>query len=158
MWSATNFDIYEPGTWIHSGGFAPMGYALPAAIAAKLARPEKQVVAICGGAGFQMLSSELAVSIENNAPIIVCIMNDGQLGIINLAQRRRYGARIIGTVLSGNPDFVKEVAEAYGAEGMRIERPSGFRPAVEKGLGSDRTSVLDILVDPLEDPIYEPTH
>jgi len=156
MWSATIFDVYEPGTWIHSGGFAPMGYALPAAIAAKLARPERQVVAICGDGGFQMLCSELAVSIENNAPIVVCIMNDSQLGIINLAQRSRYGARVIGTVFSRNPDFAK-VAEAYGAEGVRIERPSEFTPAVEKALSSDRTTVLDILVDPLEDPIYRPT-
>lgn len=153
MWPATIFDIYEPGTWIHSGGFAPMGYALPAAIAAKLARPEKQVVAICGDGAFQMLCSELAVSVENNAPIVACVLNDSQLGIINYAQRQRYGARIIGTVFTSNPDFTR-LAEAYGVNGVRIERPDEFRPAVEKALRSDVATVLDIVVDPNEDPVY----
>jgi len=100
-----------------------------------------------------MLSSELAVNIENNAPILVCILNDSQLGIDNLAQRRRYGGRIIGTMFSRNPDFAK-LAEAYGANGIRVERPDEFRPAVEEALNSDRTTVLDVLVDPQEDPVY----
>lgn len=156
MWPATLFNVYEPGTWIHSGGFAPMGYALCAAIGAKLARPNRQVVAICGDGGFQMLSSELAVSIENNAPIVVCVLDDSQLGIINYVQRRKYGSRIIGTVYNRNPDFVR-LAQAYGANGVRIEKPSEFKTAVEEALNSDTTSVLDILVDPLEDPTYMPT-
>lgn len=153
MWMATLFPIYAPRTWIHSGGFAPMGYALPAAIAAKLAQPNRQVVAVCGDGAFQMVASELATAKENGVNITACIIDDSQLGIIHYAQRKRYGGRIYATEFTENPSFQK-LAEAYGAEGIFIDDPEDIEPTLRHAVSQDNLTVIDVKVDPTEDPVF----
>ena len=148
LWASTFLEIYEPRTWIQSGCFGPMGYALPAAIACKLAKPERPVVAICGDGGFYMSLHELATAVQENAPVIVCIFNDGALGTIKHHQRDFYGGRLISVELE-NPDFAR-VAEAFGCYGLEAKRPSQLKAALEEGskaVKSGQPAVIDIHID-----------
>jgi len=150
MWSSTFLEIYEPHTWIQSGCFGPMGYAIPAAIACRLALREsnRDVVAICGDGGFYMSMHEIATSIQEKAPILVCIFNDGSLGTIKHRQRELYGGRLISVILK-NPSFA-DIAEAFGCHGISVEKVSHIKPALEEGLRSIRngeTTIIDIKID-----------
>jgi len=151
LWSSTFIDIYEPCTWIQSGCFGPMGYALPAAIACKLARPEKLVAGICGDGGFSMSLHELSTAVQENAPVIVCVFNDKALGTIKHHQQSVYGGRFISVDLA-NPDFAA-VAESFGCRGLEAEKPSQLRSALEEGLRSVKSgqpAVIDIHIDGAE--------
>ncbi|MFQ6095225.1 MAG: thiamine pyrophosphate-binding protein [Candidatus Bathyarchaeia archaeon] len=148
LWASTFLAIYEPRTWIQSGCFGPMGYALPAAIACKLAKPERPVVAICGDGGFYMSLHELATAVQEDAPVIVCIFNDEALGTIKHHQRNFYGGRLISVELE-NPDFAR-VAEAFGCRGLEARRPSQLQSALEeasRAAKSGQPAVLDIRID-----------
>jgi acetolactate synthase-1/2/3 large subunit len=112
IWAARNFNVKE-GRFLTSGGLGTMGYALPAAIGAKLAKPHRQVLCICGDGSFQMSMCELATICQNNIDIKIIIMQNDRLGMVKEIQGKNYGARYIATTLDGNPDFVK-LAEAYG--------------------------------------------
>jgi acetolactate synthase-1/2/3 large subunit len=148
MWASTFLEIYEPRTWIQSGGFGPMGYALPAAIASKLAKPEADVVALCGDGGFSMTMCELSTAIQHNAPVIVCILNDGALGTIRHRQIFSYGGRVLSTSLR-NPDFVR-LAESFGWHGERVERPGEILEALKnakKSISEGVPALIDFLID-----------
>ncbi|MBS7625348.1 thiamine pyrophosphate-binding protein, partial [Candidatus Bathyarchaeota archaeon] len=137
-------------TWIQSGCFGPMGYAIPAAIACRLALrgANRDVVAICGDGGFYMSMHEIATSIQENAPILICIFNDGALGTIKHQQKGLYGGRFISVNLK-NPCFA-DIAEAFGAHGISVERLSQIGPAFEDGLKNVRngeTTIIDIRID-----------
>jgi len=153
MWAATLTNITRPRTWVHSGGYAPMGYALCSAIGAKLGAPGRKTVAICGDAGFQMYCEELITAVENNASITVCIINDGCLGSIRYAQQKSYGGRIFGTELKVNPDL-SEVAKSFKADGERVTDPSGLGAALDRSFESDVPYVIDVRVDPEENPLF----
>lgn len=112
IWAARNFNVKE-GRFLTSGGLGTMGYALPAAIGAKLAKPHRQVLCICGDGSFQMSMCELATICQNNIDIKIIVMQNDRLGMVKEIQGKKYGARYIATTLDGNPDFVK-LAEAYG--------------------------------------------
>ncbi len=112
IWAARNFNVKE-GRFLTSGGLGTMGYALPAAIGAKLAKPYRQVLCICGDGSFQMSMCELATVCQNNVDIKIIIMQNDRLGMVKEIQGKAYGARYIATTLDSNPDFVK-LAEAYG--------------------------------------------
>jgi len=151
LWTSTFLDIYEPCTWIQSGCFGPMGYALPAAIACKLAEPDRSVVAICGDGGFYMSLHELSTAIQENAPVLVCIFDDKALGTIKHHQRNLCGERFISVDLT-NPDFAA-VAEAFGCCGLGVDEPSHLRSALEEGLKAIRSgqpAVIDIHIDGTE--------
>jgi acetolactate synthase-1/2/3 large subunit len=151
MWASTFLDIYEPRTWIQSGGFGPMGYGLPAAIACKLAKPEKDVVAICGDGGFLMTMEEMTTANRHNTPITVCILNDNALGTIKHRQKLDYNGRFISVDLV-NPDFVK-LAEAFNWHGERIEKPSKIKSSLyeaQKAARSGVSTLLDFVIDPNE--------
>ncbi len=148
LWASTFLDIYEPCTWIQSGCFGPMGYALPAAIACNLARPEKLIVAICGDGGFHMSLHELSTAVQENAPVLVCVFNDEALGTIKHHQLSRYGGRLISVDLV-NPNFAA-VAEAFGCRGLDAENPSQLRSSLEDGLRavkSGQPAVIDVHID-----------
>ena len=148
LWASTFLDIYEPCTWIQSGCFGPMGYALPAAIACKLASPSKTVVALCGDGGFYMSLHELSTSIQENVPVIVCILNDMALGTIKHRQRTSYGGRFISVDFK-NPDFAS-VAEAFGCTGLEARTLSQLRSSLKEGIRELRrgeTVVVNIYVD-----------
>lgn len=151
MWAATFLEVYEPRTWIQSGCFGPMGYALPAAISCKLADNRRQVVAICGDGGFYMSLHELSTATQEGAPIIVCIFNDGALGTIKHLQLSRYGGRLVSVDLE-NPSFAK-VAEAFNCRGIEVERPNQIKPALKEGVEANREgqpAVIDIHIDGAE--------
>ena len=123
-----------------------MGYGLPSAIAAKLAQPERTVVAFCGDGDFLMTGQELATAVQHDAPVIVILANNGMYGTIRMHQEREHPERVIGTHLL-NPDFVG-LAQAYGAHGELVETNHAFPGAFERALASGKPAILEIKVDP----------
>lgn len=136
--------IKEPGSFIFSGGFAPMGYALPAAVGASLAEPEKPVVVIVGDGGFQMTVQELASIVQRNLPVIVCLINNQSLGIIKQWQLMKYGETY--QVELQNPDFIK-LAVAYGMDSKRVDTPGEVYLAVKEALNLKIPYLLEVIVD-----------
>jgi acetolactate synthase-1/2/3 large subunit len=146
MWAAQFFKYKKPRTFITSGGLGTMGYGFPAAIGAKVGRPEKTVIDIAGDGSFQMNSQELATVVQNDIPVIAVILNNGYLGMVRQWQELFYDKRYSHTCIKGSVDFVK-LAEAYGALGLRAERPSEVRPAIEEAVKSERPVVIDVIVE-----------
>lgn len=112
IWAAINFSQKE-GRFLSSGGLGTMGYSLPAAIGAKLSKPQKQVVAICGDGAFQMSMCELGTIAQNDISVKIIIMDNRRLGMVREIQDKKYGGRHFGTHMEGNPDFTV-LARAYG--------------------------------------------
>jgi acetolactate synthase-1/2/3 large subunit len=125
-----------------------MGYGIPAAVAAKLARPEATVVCIAGDGDFQMTGTELATAAAHGLKIRVLILNNGMLGTIRMHQERHYPGRVAGTDLAaGNPDFTA-FAAAYGAFAERVARTEAFAAAFARADAHDGPAVLEIMIDP----------
>jgi acetolactate synthase-1/2/3 large subunit len=122
-----------------------MGYGVPAAVAAKVVHPDRLVVCIAGDGDFLMSGHELAAALQERAPIIVVLVNNGMYGTIRMHQERQFPGRVIGTDLE-NPDFVG-LAEAYGAYAERVERSDDFPDAFERALAAARPSLLELRVD-----------
>ncbi|VCU70921.1 Acetolactate synthase isozyme 2 large subunit [Pigmentiphaga humi] len=125
-----------------------MGYGFPAAVAAKLAHPERTVVCFAGDGCFMMYPQELATAMQFDAPVIVIVANNGMLGTIRMHQEREYPGRVSGTRLA-NPDFVA-LARAFGAHAERIEHEADFPAAFERARASGRPALLELLTDPLQ--------
>ncbi len=142
MWAAQHYKYNHPRSWISSGGLGTMGYGFPAAIGAKLAKPDRDVVCITGDGGFQMSSYELATAVEYKIPVKIVIMNNNCLGMVRQWQQlfyeKRYSSSVFG---SNNPDFVK-MAECYGATGMRAETPAEMQDVLEKAMAINDGPVL----------------
>lgn len=125
-----------------------MGYALPAAIACKLASPERLVVAICGDGGFYMSLHELSTAVQEGAPVLVCIFNDGALGTIRHHQQRLYAGRFISVDFE-NPDFAA-LAETFGCCGLNAEKPSQLGSGLKEALRAvkdGQPAVVNIHID-----------
>src|SRR5262247_2957473 len=131
LWIARTFAAYEPNTVLISNGYAAMGFALPAAIAAKLARPERQVVAVSGDGGFLMNVQELETARRLGLAIVNVIFDDGAYNLIQWKQRTRLG-RESGVTFT-NPDWIR-LAEAFGARGCRVGAAGELGPAIEDAL------------------------
>ena len=114
IWCANNFRIRE-GRFLTTGGMGTMGYSIPAAIGAKFARPDRDVIVICGDGSFQMGLNELATIAGNQLGIKIIIMKNARLGMVRELQDKHYGARHSATILNGDPDFLK-IADAYGID------------------------------------------
>jgi acetolactate synthase I/II/III large subunit len=125
-----------------------MGYGLPAAIAAKLRRPESTVVCLAGDGCFMMASTELATIVRHRVPVIVIIVNNGAYGTIRMHQERRYPGNVVGTELV-NPDFAA-LAQAYGIGGWRVERTEDFAPAFEAARASGEAALIEIVLPTAE--------
>lgn len=149
MWTSLHFDVITPGTFFSSTGLGTMGFGFPASIGAKVAKPDVPVVDIAGDGSFNMTENSLAVSVLENIPVIVFLLNNYSLGMVAQWQRLFYNRRMIGVDLKGMPDFVK-VAEAYGAQGIRAESMDELDKAIRVALRSDVTTVIDIPIDPEE--------
>ncbi|WP_181767194.1 acetolactate synthase large subunit [Streptomyces albidus (ex Kaewkla and Franco 2022)] len=160
MWAAHFIDYERPATWLNSGGLGTMGYAVPAALGAKVGRPESTVWAIDGDGCFQMTNQELATASLNGVPIKVAIINNGALGMVRQWQTLFYNQRYSNTKLhigpDGDvkepnkgtrcPDFVK-LAEAMGCVGIRCEDPDELDSVIEKANAiNDRPVVIDFIV------------
>ena len=145
-------------TWVHRfypyGGFksqlAPsngsMGYGLPAAIAAKIAEPNRVVIAVCGDGDFMMNCQELATAARYEAYPIILVVNNSMLGTIRMHQEREFTKRVMGTGLT-NPDFVK-FAESFGIPGYRVNKTEEFALAFEKALASNKGALIELVLDP----------
>ena len=123
-----------------------MGYGLPAAIAAKLVHPDRDVVCLAGDGDFLMTAQELATARQAGAPVVVVVLDNGMYGTIRMHQERRFPGRVSGTDLE-NPDFVA-LARAFGAYGERIERTADVPAALDRALGAGAPAVLHVPVDP----------
>ncbi len=146
MWATQFVNSKTPRTFISSGGLGTMGYGFPAAIGAKVACPDKVVFDIAGDGSIQMNIQELATAVQNKIPVKVAILNNGYLGMVRQWQQLFYKKRYSGTVLSGNPDFVK-VAEAYGAVGIRVEKKSDVKAAIQKAIKIDQPVFIDFRIE-----------
>jgi acetolactate synthase-1/2/3 large subunit len=150
MWAAQFVDYEKPRTWLNSGGLGTMGYAVPAAMGAKMGRPEAEVWAIDGDGCFQMTNQELATCAVEGVPIKVALINNGNLGMVRQWQTLFYEQRYSNTDLSTHtlriPDFVK-LAEALGCVGIRVEREEDVEDAIRQAQAiNDRPVVIDFIV------------
>src|SRR5215475_14481031 len=148
MWAAQYIDYEYPATWINSGGLGTMGFAVPAAMGAKVGKPDAQVWAIDGDGCFQMTNQELATCTINDIPIKVAIINNESLGMVRQWQTLFYNERYSNTDLDSKrvPDFVK-LADAYGCEGLACDSPDDVDATIEKAMKiDDRPVVVDFRV------------
>ena len=148
MWAAQFYKSTRPRHFISSGGLGTMGFGLPAAIGAKTGCPEATVIDIAGDGSIQMNSQELATAVLNEIPVIVAIINNGYLGMVRQWQELFYNKRYSHTHLrrGESPDFVR-LAEAYGAVGMRVTRPSEVEPTLVKALRAKKPVMIDFMVE-----------
>jgi acetolactate synthase-1/2/3 large subunit len=151
MWEAQYYHHEDPRSLITSGGLGTMGFALPAAIGAKLARPEAEVWVVAGDGGFQMTMPELATIAQEKLDIKIAIINNGYLGMVRQWQEFFYERRYAATPLY-SPDYVK-VAEAYGLAASRIDRRADVIPAVQAARARAGTTILEFRVEQ-EDTVY----
>jgi acetolactate synthase I/II/III large subunit len=148
MWAAQFIGYEKPNTWLNSGGLGTMGYAVPAAMGAKVAAPDAMVWAIDGDGCFQMTNQELVTCAINDIPIKVAVINNGSLGMVRQWQTLFYNERYSNTNLDSFriPDFVK-LAEAYGCHGLRCETPDQIDSTIEKAMSlNDAPVVVDFQV------------
>jgi acetolactate synthase I/II/III large subunit len=150
MWTSLHFDVISPGTFFSSTGLGTMGFGFPAAIGAKAARQNVPVVDIAGDGSFNMSENSLAVSVLENLPVIVILLNNYMLGMVAQWQRTFYNRRYEGVHLHNCPDYTK-IADAYGAQGIRIQSLSELDNAIRSALKSNVATVIDIPIDPEED-------
>lgn len=144
MWMARMYQAEAPNTCIISNGFAAMGIALPGAIAAKMAYPDRKAVAVCGDAGFLMNSQEIETALRMKLDFVILIFNDSKYGLIEWHQNRHFG-RSTGIEFN-NPDFVM-YAESFGAKGYRVERTEDLLPTLKEALADGTVSIIDCPVD-----------
>jgi acetolactate synthase-1/2/3 large subunit len=150
MWAMQYLVCERPRTFITSGGLGTMGYGLPAAIGAKAARPDATVVCVDGDGCFQMTCQELATATLENLPIVVCIVNNGYLGMVQQWQNMFFDDRLSQVHLTHQvPDYAG-LAEAYGAAGFTVTSEDDLESTLAEALSLGRTAVVDCRVDPRE--------
>ena len=152
MWVAQFYTFTKPRTLLTSGGLGTMGYGFPASIGAQFAFPHKKVITVAGDASLQMNIQELATVVAYRLPIKVVILNNRHLGMVRQWQELFYNQNYSSTNMEAQPDFVK-LAEAYGAEGYRIEKPEDLRATLEKALATPNPAFIDVVVE-REENVY----
>ncbi|MEO5340191.1 MAG: biosynthetic-type acetolactate synthase large subunit [Magnetococcus sp. MYC-9] len=145
MWAAQFYEFQQPRHWLTSGGLGTMGYGLPAAIGAQVARPNMPVVVITGDGSIQMNIQELGTCLQYRLPVKIVILNNAFLGMVRQWQEFFYNKRYAQTDLEIAPDFVK-LAEAYGALGLRTDRPSEVESILRQGMEHPGTVIMDFRV------------
>lgn len=150
MWTSLHFDVISPGTFFSSTGLGTMGFGFPAAIGAKAAKQNVPVVDIAGDGSFNMSENSLAVSVLENLPVIVILLNNYMLGMVAQWQRTFYNRRYEGVHLHNCPDYAK-IADAYGAQGIKVQSILELDNAIISALKSNVATVIDIPIDPEED-------
>jgi acetolactate synthase I/II/III large subunit len=138
------FPIYEPRTFITSGYQGTLGSGFPTALGAKVANPDKPIVAITGDGGFMFGVQELSTAVQFNIGVVTLVFNNNAYGNVRRDQRQRFDGRVVAADLV-NPDFVK-LAESFGVAGARITSPDHFRPALEKALTHGGPALISVEV------------
>jgi acetolactate synthase-1/2/3 large subunit len=152
MWSAQYFHFEKPNTFITSGGLGVMGFGLPAAIGAQVARPDATVIDIAGDGSIQMNIQEMATAIQFGLPVKIAILNNGYLGMVRQWQELFYDRCYACTRMEYTPDFVK-LAEAFGAVGLRASKPDEVVPVIKKALEINKPVIMDFIVEK-EEGVY----
>ncbi len=150
MWSMHCLNVRRPRQFITSGSFGTMGFGLPSALGAKVAKPDSKVITIVGDGGLQMVCQELATSVAENIPVTIVLLNNGWLGMVRQWQKLFWDKRYSGTLLKADPDFVK-LAESFGAWGIHVDKSSEIGDALKQAMDSDTTCLVDIHTNPEED-------
>lgn len=150
MYAAQFYHFDKPRRWINSGGLGTMGFGLPAALGVKLAHPDADVACITGEASIQMCIQELATATQYRTPVKIINLNNKYMGMVRQWQEFSYQSRYSESYMDTIPDFVK-LAESYGHEGMKVERPEDVRPALEEAFAKkDKLVFLDFMTDRTE--------
>ncbi|SHN70419.1 biosynthetic-type acetolactate synthase large subunit [Desulfovibrio litoralis] len=153
MWTAQFFTFKQPRSLVTSGGLGTMGFGFPASLGAQMAFPDKLVIDIAGDGSIQMNSQELATAVFNKLPVKIVILNNGFLGMVRQWQELFYDNRYSSVNLeAAAPDFVK-LAEAYGAEGYRVNKPEELVSTLTKAFASPNTVIVDVIVNK-EENVY----
>ena len=142
MWATKHYTFTYPRQFVSSGGLGTMGFGLPASIGAKVGNPDKTVIDISGDGGFQMTMQELATAVSYDVPVVVCILNNGYLGMVRQWQDLFWNKRYSFTCVEVQPDF-KLLAEAFGAVGMTVKEKDEIEPALREAIGCGRPTVID---------------
>ena len=152
MWAAQYFCFTEPRSWLTSGGLGTMGYGLPAAMGAQAAFPGRLVIDVAGDGSIQMNSQELATIVQYQLPVKVIILNNGYLGMVRQWQELFFKRHYSATRMEYAPDFVK-LAEAYGALGLRADKPAEVEATLEKAFAHPGPVIVDFKVE-AEENVY----
>ena len=152
MWAAQYYHFSQPNHFITSGGLGTMGFGLPAAIGAQIARPDKLVIDIAGDGSIQMNIQEMATAVQCCLPVKVAILNNAYLGMVRQWQELFYDKRYVCTNMDCAPDFVK-LAEAFGAVGLRASKPEEVEAVIKEGLSVPQPVIMDFNVD-REESVY----
>ncbi len=146
MWLAQFYKFKHPRTWINSGGLGTMGFSLPAAMGAKFAAPNRQVISVCGDGSFQMNFQELATAVENDMDLKIIVFNNGFHGMVRQWQTMFFDSNYSASKFGVLPDFVK-LAESFGATGLKAEKPDELESTLKEGLSTDGVVLIEIVVD-----------
>ncbi len=149
MWAWQYWTWTEPRTWVTSHGLGTMGYGLPAAIGAKLAAPDREVVCFDGDGSFLMTCQELSVAVREDLDITIAVLNNEAIGMVRQWQDVFFGQRHMASEYPWIPEF-DTLAEAFGARGFRIDTDEEVDPVIEEALAYDGPSVIDVHIDPHE--------
>ncbi len=149
MWTAQHYRFAKPRTFLSSGGLGTRGYGMGAAIGAKVGNPGRPVALVTGDGSFHMNMNELATAVSQDLPVVVLVLNNRVLGMVHQWQALFYDKRYSHTELNRATDYVK-LAEAFGAQGFRIEHKKDVRQVLEKAFKSRRPCVIDCVIDPAE--------
>jgi acetolactate synthase-1/2/3 large subunit len=152
MWAAQYYHFDQPNCFITSGGLGCMGFGLPAAMGAQAACPDRLVVDIAGDGSIQMNIQEMATVMQHNLPVKIIILNNRYLGMVRQWQEFFYEKCYACTGMDHAPDFVK-LAEAYGAVGLRAEKPEEVEPILKEGLSIPKPVIFDFVVEE-EESVY----
>ena len=143
--SAQFFGFEQPNRWMTSGGLGTMGYGLPAAFGVQIAHPDALVIDIAGDASIQMCIQEMSAAIQYEAPIKIFILNNQYMGMVRQWQQLLHGNRLSHSYTEAMPDFVK-LAEAYGAVGLRCEKPGDLDGAIDEMIAVKKPVIFDCRV------------
>ena len=149
MWAAQYLHFEKPNRWITSGGLGTMGFGFPAAIGAQFAHPDALVIDVAGEASFLMNIQELSTAVQYRLPVKVFIINNKYMGMVRQWQELLHGSRYSESYMEALPDFVK-LAEAFGAVGLRAEKPDQVDDLIREMIAVDRPVVADVVVNPME--------
>ena len=150
MWAAQFFNSRKPRQFLTSGGLGTMGYGLPAAMGAKLAKPNQRVVVFTGDGSIMMNIQELATMADNDIDVKIVLLHNSVLGMVYQWQKLFYGHRFSNTIMDTKVDFVK-LAEAMGIKGVRIQGLEGFEANLKAALEGEGATLIDVILPPNED-------
>ena len=145
--------IYEPRTYLYPCHSVTLGFGLPAAIGAKLGRPDRQVIAFCGDGGYQMTAFELATAVEHRIDITIIVVNDGSLSAIRGSQAKTFDGRVIDTQMQ--VPRLADAANAFGAHGIRVDDQDSFEAVFADVLGLEGPTVIEVMMAEQRDRIIQ---